>query len=78
MEKGRELRSSFLSRNPVFTYLPEEDRYFIDNIEGKKTDAATAEEGFWSIVVGAAAEESVKAGSVVNIDELLNKSGISR
>jgi len=50
---------------------------FVDNIEGKKTNTATAEEGFWSIVVGAAAEESVKTGSVVNIKELLEKSGIS-
>ncbi len=47
--------------------------HFIDNIEGKETNAATPEEGFWSIVVGVAAEESVKTGQVVQIDELLKR-----
>ncbi len=51
--------------------------YFIDNIEGKQTNTATVEEGFWSIVVGIAAEESVKSGSAVNIDELLQRHGIT-
>ncbi len=37
---------------------------FIDNIEGKLTKAATVEEGFWSVVVGVAAEESVKTGQI--------------
>lgn len=50
--------------------------YFIDNIEGKKTGTATAEEGFWSIVVGFAAEESVNRGTVIHIDELLKERGI--
>lgn len=49
---------------------------FINNIEGKPTNTATADEGFWSVVVGAAAEESVKTGGVVFIDELLEKNGI--
>jgi len=44
---------------------------FIDCIEGKSTDAATVEEGFWSVVVGVAAEMSIKTGEVVLIDELL-------
>jgi predicted dehydrogenase len=51
--------------------------HFVDNIEGKRTNAATAEEGLWSIVVGAAAEESVKTGSVVNIAELLKQNGVA-
>ncbi|MCP4755093.1 MAG: Gfo/Idh/MocA family oxidoreductase [Proteobacteria bacterium] len=50
--------------------------HFIDNIEGKETSTATAREGFWSIVVGAAAEESVKTGRVVQIDEMLEAKGI--
>jgi predicted dehydrogenase len=50
---------------------------FIDNIEGVQTNAATVEEGFWSIVVGVAAEESVKTGEVVVIEELLKRCGIS-
>lgn len=44
---------------------------FVDRIEGRETDAATAEEGFWSVVVGAAAEESVRTGQAVMVDELL-------
>ena len=48
----------------------------IDNIEGKPTNAATVEEGFWSVVVGAAAEESVKTGQPVMIDEMLARDGI--
>ena len=57
------------------TYL--EHANFIDNIEGKETHAATAEEGFWSIVVGVAAEESVKTGQLVNIDALLKANNVT-
>lgn len=49
---------------------------FIDGIEGKPTTSATALEGFWSIVVGVAAEESVKTGLPVNVDDLLKRNGI--
>jgi len=49
---------------------------FVDNIEGQETNSATAEEGFWSIVVGVAAEESIKTGRLVNINELLDENGI--
>jgi predicted dehydrogenase len=49
---------------------------FIDNIEGRRTSAPTAAEGFWSIVVGAAAEQSVKTRQPVLIDELLRQNGI--
>ena len=49
----------------------------IDNIEGKPTNTATVEEGFWSVVVGAAAEESVKTGQPVMIDEMLAREGIN-
>ena len=49
----------------------------IDNIEGKPTKTATVEEGFWSVVVGAAAEESVKTGQPVDINEMLKRNGIS-
>jgi predicted dehydrogenase len=51
--------------------------HFIDNIEGKETNTATAEEGFWSIVVGAAAEESIKTGAPVDINELLKRNNIN-
>ncbi|GAB5492362.1 MAG: inositol 2-dehydrogenase [Phototrophicaceae bacterium] len=45
--------------------------YFIDNIEGKPTTTASAREGLWSVIVAAAAQESIKRGSVVNIDDYL-------
>ncbi len=49
---------------------------FVDNIEGKPTNTATVEEGFWSVVVGAAAEESVKTGAPVLIKDLLEAAGV--
>lgn len=49
---------------------------FIDNIEGHETQTATAAEGFWSVVVGVAAEESVKTGQPVIIEELLHRNGL--
>lgn len=51
---------------------------FIENIEGRPTNTATAAEGFWSIVVGAAAEESAKTGQVVQIAGLLQRYNISK
>ena len=49
---------------------------FINNIEGKETRTATADEGFWSVVVGAAAEASVKAGKPVLVNDLLREAGL--
>lgn len=54
-----------------------EHKYFIDNIEGRERDTATAEEGFWSIVVGVAAEKSIKEGQIVYVDELLEENAVS-
>ena len=53
-----------------------EHKYFIDNIAGDKTTTATVAEGFWSIVVGVAAEESIKTGKIVYIHDLLQQHGI--
>jgi predicted dehydrogenase len=50
---------------------------FINNIEGKETRTASALEGFWSVVVGAAAETSVKAGKPVLVNDLLRENGIA-
>jgi myo-inositol 2-dehydrogenase/D-chiro-inositol 1-dehydrogenase len=50
---------------------------FVNNIEGKPTNTATVEEGFWSVVVGAAAEESVKTGAPVLIEDLLKAAGVA-
>ncbi|MCG8572080.1 MAG: Gfo/Idh/MocA family oxidoreductase [Spirochaetes bacterium] len=49
----------------------------IDNIEGQKTSTATPTEGFWSVVVGIAAEESVQSGKPVYIEDLLKDNKIS-
>lgn len=49
-----------------------EHKYFIDSIEGREPATATIDEGFWSIVVGVAAEESIKTGGLVYVDDLLN------
>jgi hypothetical protein len=49
---------------------------FVDKIEGKQSNAASAKEGFWSIVVGVAAEQSVKTGQVISIQNLLDENGI--
>lgn len=50
--------------------------YFVDNIEGQPTNTASVEEGFWAVVVGVAAEESVKTGRVVQIADLLVRNGV--
>ncbi len=44
---------------------------FIDRIEGKQTNVATPRDGLWSVIVAVAAQESIRHGTVVNIDELL-------
>jgi myo-inositol 2-dehydrogenase/D-chiro-inositol 1-dehydrogenase len=54
---------------------------FIDKIEGKNSlqnvpKIATVEEGFWSIVLGAAAQESIETGKPVVIKKFLEKKGI--
>lgn len=45
---------------------------FIESIEGRPTTAATVDDGFWSVVIGAAADESIKTGQPVNV---FNKAG---
>jgi hypothetical protein len=51
--------------------------YFVDAIEGKKTSTATAEEGFWSIVVGSAAQESILRKEIVNVEDHLKEIGVN-
>ncbi|TDQ41211.1 Gfo/Idh/MocA family protein [Aureibacillus halotolerans] len=51
-----------------------EHKYFIDNMEGKTTATATVDEGFWSIIVGLAAEESIRTGQIVSVTKLLEES----
>ncbi|MFC0471465.1 Gfo/Idh/MocA family protein [Halalkalibacter kiskunsagensis] len=50
--------------------------YFVDNIEGKNTSTATVEEGFWSVVVGIAAEQSLKQGKAISVEEMLKEYGL--
>lgn len=50
--------------------------YFIDNMDGNKTNTATVDDGLWSVIVGTAAEESIKTGSIVRIDDLLKEKGL--
>ncbi|HVU12800.1 MAG TPA: Gfo/Idh/MocA family oxidoreductase [Phototrophicaceae bacterium] len=44
---------------------------FIDRIEGKQTNAATPLDGLWSVIVAVCAQESIKRGQVVAVDEIL-------
>ena len=50
---------------------------FINNIQGQPTQTATAREGFWSSIVAAAAQESIKQGQVVVIDDFLAQHNVS-
>ena len=49
---------------------------FIENIEGRATSTADVDDGFWSVVVGAAAELSVRKHRIVRIDELLESCSV--
>ncbi|MCP4167401.1 MAG: Gfo/Idh/MocA family oxidoreductase [Chloroflexi bacterium] len=51
--------------------------HFIDNIEGNPTRTATVDEGFWSVVVAAAAQESIKTGLPVMVADYLEQNGIN-
>ena len=49
---------------------------FIENIKGIENDSASVEEGFWAVVVGAAAQESIATGQPVEIDSFLEQEGV--
>jgi len=80
--KAGEKSTSRISQPCYPTYIEEsghsgatffEHRYFIDNIEGNQTSVATAEEGFWSIVVGYAAQRSIELGTSIIVNDLLEE-----
>ncbi len=50
---------------------------FINSIKGDQKKTVSVDEGFWSIVVGAAAEESLRKGKVINIEEYLRENGLN-
>ena len=49
---------------------------FVNQLEGKASNAASPLEGLWSIVVAAAAQESIAQASVINIDSFLAREGL--
>ncbi|MEM1132928.1 MAG: Gfo/Idh/MocA family oxidoreductase [Pseudomonadota bacterium] len=51
-------------------------RRLIDALDGKPSDLATAREGFWAFLVGAAAQQSIATGAPVEIADMLDKAGI--
>lgn len=44
---------------------------FYDRLDGATTDAATPLQGLWSIIVASAAQESIRSGQAVAIDEFV-------
>lgn len=49
---------------------------WIKRMSGQNSSAATAEEGFWSVVIGVAAEKSYKDGKKIMVKELLEEEGL--
>lgn len=49
---------------------------FVDNILGKETSTATVAEGFLAVAAAAAAQESIRTGMPVTMDEFLRAHGI--
>ncbi len=50
-----------------------EHEAFIDQLQGKANDAATAEQGFRAMVLASAAQDSIAQEAIVNIDEYLHR-----
>ncbi len=50
---------------------------FMDQLEGKQVESATAEQGLWSVIVAAAAQQSVATGEPVRIDKFLEENQVS-
>jgi myo-inositol 2-dehydrogenase / D-chiro-inositol 1-dehydrogenase len=44
---------------------------FVNRISGQASNAATAREGLWAVIVALAAQQSITAGQVILIDDLL-------
>ena len=54
-----------------------EHQAFVDQLEGKDVDCATAEQGLWAVIVACAAQESITTGQPILIEEFLAKHGVS-
>ncbi|MBT8110870.1 MAG: Gfo/Idh/MocA family oxidoreductase [Gammaproteobacteria bacterium] len=55
-----------------------EHAHFVDSIDNGKSEGPTAMDAFWSVVVGVAAETSVATGEPVEIQDLLQQSGLDQ
>jgi myo-inositol 2-dehydrogenase/D-chiro-inositol 1-dehydrogenase len=53
-----------------------EHQAFMDQLDGKQVDCATAEQGLWAVIVASAGQESIATGLPVLIDEFLEKNQI--
>ena len=52
--------------------------YFVDSIDEGRSEGPTPMDAFWSVVVGAAAEQSAATGEVVEVAALLTESGLDQ
>jgi predicted dehydrogenase len=50
---------------------------FMDQLEGKEVDCATAEQGLWAVIVAAAAQQSIETGNPIRIDDFLAEKSVS-
>jgi predicted dehydrogenase len=53
-----------------------EHKAFIEKLEGADPDSATVLQGLWSIIVAAAAQESMGSGMPIEVDDFLIKFGL--
>ncbi len=51
------------------------EQAFVDQLEGKEVNGATAEQGMWSVIVACAAQESLSIGGPVSIKDYLTELG---
>ncbi|MEO1247840.1 MAG: Gfo/Idh/MocA family oxidoreductase [Pseudomonadota bacterium] len=55
-----------------------EHQAFIDQLEGKNADSATPLQGLWSIVVAAAAQQSIESGEAIDIETFIKDQQLDR
>jgi len=53
-----------------------EHQAFVDQLEGKQVDCATAEQGLWAVIVAVAAQQSIASGEPVGIEKLVTDQGL--
>jgi myo-inositol 2-dehydrogenase/D-chiro-inositol 1-dehydrogenase len=49
---------------------------FVNRMKGAESNAATALEGLWSVVVASAAQESIRTGQVISINDVLAQANL--